>query len=164
MQTNTSEYFYELETIESYSNGLLDLINSTKFWFQKNNLHIIKVENIFFNDSILSTLIERFNGTPLIFKLPPNIWYDWHTDENRLCAINMLILGNRSHCFFGERENRDIVKTRELTYNSNRYYLLNTQKKHAVLNFEEPRYVLSVGFAGTHDYFTVLQFCKDNKL
>jgi hypothetical protein len=91
-------------------------------------------------------------------------WYDWHTDETRQCAINMLIEGTDSQTFFGNRISRDIVELTELTYEPLQYYLINTQQKHAVLNLNNTRYMLSIGFNYPNTFKNILQFCKDDNL
>lgn len=130
-------------------------------WKTVNNLILSKVPIFLFKESKLLKLIIKFNGNPIIFKLDPMTWYDWHTDESRKCAINMFIEGEHSYCFFGERKNRDIVKISELKYEKNKYYLFNTQKKHAILNLNNERYVLSIGF----DHYTfddIMSYIKEN--
>lgn len=158
------EYFYQLNTTEDIKSSLMLNISSRSDWFESNGFQILKLPRDFFKDSALENLIKDFHGIPLIFKLDPMTWYDWHIDSTRTCAINMLISGDDSQCFYGDRVSRDIVKITELKYQPNRYYLLNTKSKHAVLNLENTRYMLSIGFEYPSNYEIILNFCKNNLL
>lgn len=164
MQKNISDIYCKLDTVDSYSQDLTSQIFSRNDWFSSNGFDILKIDLSFFKDSKLFPVIKQYNAVPLIFKMNPMTWYDWHTDSTRQCAINMLLTGFNSHCFFGDRENRDIVNLTELKYDSDCYYLLNTQEKHAVLNFNETRYLLSIGFNSPNTYSNILQTCKEYKL
>lgn len=132
-----------------------------KDWVEKNGFSILKLSPLLFKNTKIFELILKHKGTPLIFKMNPMTWYDWHTDETRTCAINMLLSGYDSKCFFGDRKNRDIVSLTELTYQVDTYYLLNTQVKHAVLNLSNTRYLLSIGFEHPNTYEDILNYYKE---
>jgi len=155
-----NNYFFELSVQENLLECLRKETGRTD-WVNKLNFDILKLPYNFFKDSNLFELITLFNASPRIFKMDPMTWYDWHTDETRQCAINMLIDGNDSRCFFGDRQNRDIVNLTELTYKPNTYYLFNTQVKHAVLNLNNTRYLLSIGFVLPNTYEDILTYCKN---
>lgn len=141
-----TEYFYKLSQKSHILPSIQEEIKNRKDWFDSNGFKILKLPVTLFKQSHILDTIIQFNGTPLIFKLDPMTWYDWHIDEHRYCSINMHIEGTKSKCFFGARENRDIVKLTELSYEPDTFYLLNTREKHAVLNLENTRYMLSIGF------------------
>ena len=164
MQKNTLDLYYKLNLFDTLANQLTERANTQHSWFSSNGFNILKIDKNFFKSSNLFPLIEKYDARPLIFKINPMTWYDWHTDSTRQCAINLLLTGFNSHCFFGDRENRDIVNLTELTYLPNTYYLLNTQVKHAVLNFKETRYVLSIGFNSPSSYQEILKKCIDADL
>jgi hypothetical protein len=164
MQQNTSTLYYKLNVIDIFTDRLTEQAITRQDWFSSNGFDILKIDNTIFKDSNLFPIIQKFNAVPLIFKINPMTWYDWHTDSTRQCAINLLLTGFNSYCFFGDRESRDIVNLTELVYEPNTYYLLNTQSKHAVLNFSETRYVLSIGFNSSTSYQEILKYCIDNNL
>ena len=164
MQQNISNLYYKLNVIDTFTDQLTEQATTRQDWFTSNGFDILKVDNTIFKDSNLFPIIQKFNAVPLIFKINPMTWYDWHTDSTRWCAINLLLTGFNSHCFFGDRESRDIVNLTELNYEPNTYYLLNTQFKHAVLNFSSTRYVLSIGFNSPISYQIILKYCIDNNL
>jgi hypothetical protein len=156
--------FYKLENTDRLIDTLSKEIQSNSGWFESNGFEILNLPLHIFVETKLFPVIQQFKGTPLIFKLNPMTWYDWHTDETRQCAINMLIEGTDSQTFFGNRLSRDIVELTELTYEPFRYYLINTQQKHAVLNLNNTRYMLSIGFNKPYTFENVLGFCKDINL
>lgn len=164
MQQNILDLYYKLNLVDTFSGQLLNQATTRQDWFSSNGFDILKIDKNFFKDSNLFPIIQKFNAVPLIFKVDPMIWYDWHTDSTRQCAINLLLTGFNSHCFFGDRKSRDLVHLTELTYQPNTYYLLNTQTKHAVLNFTETRYLLSIGFNQPSNYTSVLNYCKEHNL
>jgi hypothetical protein len=164
MQENTLDIYYKLNLVDALTDQLVNQATTRQDWFSSNGFDILKIDKIIFKDSNLFPVIQQFDAVPLIFKINPMTWYDWHTDSTRQCAINLLLTGFNSHCFFGDRESRDLVHLTELTYEPNTYYLLNTQTKHAVLNFTETRYVLSIGFNSPASYQEILKHCIDNNL
>lgn len=164
MQKNTLDLYYKLNLVDTFTNQLTEQSTTGRNWFSSNGFDILKIDKNFFKRSSLFPLIEEHNASPLIFKINPLTWYDWHTDSTRQCAINLLLTGFNSHCFFGDRVSRDIVNLTELTYQPNTYYLLNTQVKHAVLNLTQTRYVLSIGFNSPNSYQEILKRCIDTSL
>jgi hypothetical protein len=164
MQQNTLDLYYKLNLVDTFTNQLINHANNCQDWFSSNGFDILKIDKTIFKNSNLFYLIQKYNAVPLILKTLPMTWYDWHTDSTRQCAINLLLTGYNSHCFFGNRESRDLVHLTELTYEPNTYYLLNTQTKHAVLNFTETRYLLSIGFNSPASYREILKYCVDNNI
>lgn len=156
--------FYKLKNKDILIETLSVEIQTRSDWFESNGFQILKLPLTLFVGHRLFPLISKFNGSPLIFKLNPMTWYDWHTDEIRQCAINMLIEGTDSKTFFGNRLSRDIVELTEIVYDPLCYYLINTQQKHAVLNLNNTRYMLSIGFKKPNTFEDILEFCKDNSL
>jgi hypothetical protein len=129
-------------------------------WVENHGFQILKLSPMLFKSSTLFDCIIEKHGVPVIFKMEPMTWYDWHTDATRQCSINMLIDGDKSKCFFGDRKSRDIVNITELVYEPYTCYLLNTQIKHAVLNLDNTRYMLSIGFDEPNNYQDILTYCN----
>lgn len=83
-----------------------------------------------------------------ILRMTPNRCYNWHVDRFRGVAINMLLTPeNHSHCHFAEI-GEDIIHFNhiELKYTKNDFYLFNTQQNHFIINYDEPRYLLTIEF------------------
>lgn len=157
--------FHKLQNKDTLVDTLkIHIHNRSTTWFKSNGFEISKPPLSMFINNPLFPVIKKFKGVPLVFKLNPMTWYDWHTDETRQCAVNMLIEGNDSKTFFGNRLSRDIVELTELTYDPFHYYLINTQQKHAVLNLNNTRYMLTVGFSNPYTFDEILNFCKEHNI
>lgn len=150
-----------------------------------------KIINKFYNNKKMESLILYsyfgFEGSPLgphiylqetfindinkifpikyagVIKLNPYRVYNWHVDTERRVAINMLLTAHRdSHCLFTEDINQIQIKTVELKYEPETFYLFNTQYPHMVLNGHSDRWLFSVEFQPDIDYNMVLAWLKDN--
>ena len=98
-----------------------------------------------------------------VIKLHPYRVYNWHVDTERRVAINMLLTANNdSHCLFSDDINQIQIKTTELKYDPDTFYLFNTQYPHMVLNGHSDRWLFSVEFQPNIDYNMVLAWLKDN--
>ena len=87
-----------------------------------------------------------------LLRIPPNSIYDWHKDEYRLSAVNMLIKHDHSHSLFAKSRDNYYINITELSYQPYTYYLFNNQQYHSVLNFNKPRYLFSLYFDKELDY------------
>jgi hypothetical protein len=156
--------FFQLNTISTKRTELLDYIENADGWFVSNGFNILRIPDRVLDIKILKLKL-KFDGTPIVFKMMPNTFYRFHTDENRQCAINLLLTGFESNCYFGEQtSNEEVIENvTELKYDQDKYYLLNTRKKHAVRNGKDIRYIISIGF-NSYDFETVNSYCRDNNL
>jgi hypothetical protein len=79
--------------------------------------------------------------------MPAWVYYSMHTDTHRSCAINLSLHEYDSTTFFNVgRFRRNQVHIHELKYEKDTYYLFNTRVRHAILNKDNDRYVVSIGF------------------
>lgn len=101
-----------------------------------------------------------------IYRFFPNTCYKWHIDHiGRKCCINMLIDGYDSLTMFGvPGSNGRFTNITTLVYEPNKYALLNVHKFHTVFNFNEPRYLLSIGIPVPTTYDQAKQYIIDNNL
>lgn len=163
--------FIELKTCSTIRSDLLEFAkdNSTS-WKHMNAFDLAMVPMSIVTDSNIKILIKEFkfnliNPVPVIFRMPPWQFYRFHVDAARSCAINMLIDGIDSAAYYGEdTEEEEIMSIQELYYQNDRYYLLNTQQKHAVINRSQTRYMFSVGFFSNVSYNQVRDFILENNL
>jgi hypothetical protein len=153
--------YYSLNTVSTVKSNILNYVETSDQWFSSNGFDILKIPNNLL-DTTLLTIKFKFNGSAIVFKMNPNTFYRFHTDEHRQCAINLLLTEVDSNCYFGDQtDNEEVIENvTELKYESDRYYLLNTRKKHAVRNGNNVRYLLSMGF-NNYDYETVKRYCQD---
>lgn len=120
--------------------------------------------HIYLQDALLNNIN---NSMPIkyagVIKLDPHTVYNWHIDQERRVAINMLLTANDdSHCVFSDNTNQIVIKTTELKYEPGRLYLFNTQYPHMVLNGHSDRWLFSVEFHSDIDYNMVLDWLKEN--
>ena len=90
---------------------------------------------------------NKKNLAGLIFKMKPKTFYVPHTDTNRTHTINLLLNDEcESTTFFVKDEFRPSqVNVEFLEYDKDKYYVLNTQELHSVVNKNQDRYVFSFG-------------------
>jgi hypothetical protein len=158
-------YFYELNIKCTINEKLCDFVTQSQKWQVKSAFEYIEIpNNLIQMDQTIKYFVNEFNAEPLILRMSPNTFYRFHIDTSRTCAVNMLISGSDSNCYFGQvSENEEIIKNvTELKYSPNQYYLFNTKEKHAVLNKNNFRYLLSLGIYKL-DYETVYnKYKKDH--
>ena len=56
-----------------------------------------------------------------------------------------------SHCIFTDDKDAKVGEFKELKYQANTYYVFNTQVSHMVLNFDNPRMLLTIEFVEDKD-------------
>lgn len=99
-----------------------------------------------------------------VYRNKPNTCYSWHVDSIRQGAINMLIEGFDSMCLFGDQApGRQYINLERLQHESNCYYLMNIKKYHSVYNFNNQRYILSLGIPDK-SYDEVKDYLKVNNM
>lgn len=133
-------------------------------WASSNGLEFIPVPIILISNPPLTKMLVKFKASPVILKMNKMTWYDWHIDEKRVCTINVLLVGENSKCFFGHHSAPGTLALDELVYTQGRCCLLDTTKKHAVLNMENTRYMLSLGFHSHTCYDEIMTYCKETEL
>lgn len=165
------EFFFRLQSISTITNHLRDKIANAKEedWrdFIQMSCLMLTVDD-FNTETKLLKFIEHMNcqAKLAIYRFQPNTCYKWHIDhQGRKCCINMLIDGYDSLTMYGvpAKDGRFTNLTR-LPYEPNCYTLLDVHKFHTVLNFSEPRYVLSIGIPSPTSYDEAKQYIIENNL
>jgi hypothetical protein len=99
-------------------------------------------------------------------KIPPNSTYPIHRDYFRITALNMLMVDTNDdfETFMLDISSAGTSK-HSVTYVKNEFTILNVMALHGVINKSKDlhRIVLSIGIK-EHDYATVLNLHKENKL
>ena len=133
----------------SIAGELLQLAFESTHWEPYFNFDALEVpENVWRRDGFLLWLDQHHPLKVGLLRMHPYSCYDWHQDERRGCAVNMLLTGfETSHCVFAPRRDAVVFSTVELRYSPNVYYLFDTQVAHTVHNFAGFRYLMSVEFA-----------------
>lgn len=120
--------------------------------------------HIFLKDPMLNKLN---NSYPILYtgvvKLDPYTIYDWHTDQRRTVALNMLLTAhNSSYSVFKTGKSGVIIDTIHLEYEPNTLYVFNTQKEHMVVNGGEDRWLFTVEFIDQIFYDDMVLWIKEN--
>lgn len=162
--------FYECKTKSNLVNYMINKIHATEEskWndFLDMSLFSISIED-FALEPKLTKLINAFDCHKklAIYRYKPNFCYQWHIDSIRNCALNLQLIGSDSFCIFGEFfEARKLKNLEKLLYKEQTYYLLNVNKHHSVFNFNNDRYLLSIGFPKPHTFADVKQYLVDNNI
>lgn len=115
-------------------------------------------------DSFLVNLSKKRKFHAGILRMEPNTCYNWHVDTDRKVGLNMLLADNGdSRCLFLDGPPGVVFKTKELKYETDTYYVFNTQVPHIVLNTDEPRYLFSLEFLEEDRDLTFDELCTDIK-
>lgn len=115
-----------------------------------------KVPLEYFKDEPILELIHEFNLLPKILLIEPGHIYNWHRDAYRATAFNLMLTQDDQYLvMFAHEHKKDSFMPRDyiyfpytnLNYETNQFYLLNTQIPHNSINYGTvTRYVLSMGY------------------
>lgn len=111
----------------------------------------------------LLKIVKKYNAEVriAIYDTEPNTAFHWHTDKSRYASLNILIDGWDSKCLFSDNEYKGMRSNLvELHYEKNRVYLLNVTKEHCVLNFNNPRFMFSIGIPMPATFDEVKEFIQ----
>lgn len=157
------ELFYQLKTTPPSKDKLKKYLLQEN-WVKEKSFDITHLNNNILLDNIkLLKTVAKFKGVTSIIKMNPMTWYNWHTDEIRNAAINFLIEGYDSKCFFGNQQDKYNFNLTELAYDPNSMYLFNVHSTHAVMNLSETRYLLSISFSH-NSYNEILEYCIEQDI
>lgn len=147
--------YYELPTKSIIAKELLEYALTTQKWQDYYNFKATQVpDEILAKDPVLVDLFHKHPFVGGIVRLDPHVCYDWHIDTRRGVGVNMLLnFEGTSHCLFTHDEGAQL-KFKELYYAPNKYFLFNTQVRHTVINFGEPRYLFTIEFAENKDHLS----------
>lgn len=147
--------YYEIPNKSVIAKDVLDFALSTSNWQDYYNFKATRVpDEIISKDPFLAKLGRTHQFMAGIVGLDPYVCYDWHTDTRRGVGLNMLLTPQvKSNCLFAKGEGAQF-EFEELVYLPNTYYLFNTQTRHTVVNFAEPRYLFTLEFLADKDHLS----------
>ena len=168
-QNNTNHLFKEFSVDSKLIINLLQSFKQSTLWYRVDGFDMLDIEKIFWSkESLLKLINDKF---PIKFcaviKMDPFTEYNWHTDFTRGFTINMLMENQASYCLFGDTLDEFNDSITILPYKIGRFYLFNTQHRHSVINFENPRYLFSIQFEQEKDelsYQEVYNWCLSQGL
>ena len=144
--------YYQVPTKSVIAKDLLEFALNNQSWQDYYNFKAVQVPTeIQAKDPFLVSLFQKHPFVAGIVQLSPYVCYDWHIDTRRGVGVNMLLTPEiKSHCLFTNAEGAQF-SFEELVYEPDTYYLFNTQVRHTVINFYEPRYLFTIEFAADKD-------------
>lgn len=147
--------FHEIETKSIIAEAAIQIaMHPDAQWVKYYNFDATRIPNeVLALDPVLNAVGSKHPLIGGVVMLPPYSFYNWHKDTRRGVSINMVLNpdGGRSHCIFTPDKDVVVGEFVELQYQPNTYYLFNTQVDHMVLNFEQPRLLLTVEFGEDKD-------------
>jgi hypothetical protein len=144
--------YYEIPNKSVIAKELLEFAKKPQSWEYYYNFKVIQAPvEILVQDPFLTELFRAHQFKAGIIQLNPYVCYDWHIDSRRGVGVNMLLNAEiKSNCLFAKDEGVQF-KFEELPYKHNTYYLFNTQVRHTVINFDQPRYLFTIEFLEDKD-------------
>jgi hypothetical protein len=156
-----SEYYSEIGG-SNIANEVWSLVNDGTEWKAHNSFLAKQIpEHIYLQEPLLKYLSIKHSLLVGILMMHPFHVYNWHTDGNRRCGINLLLSDSPSHCLFTDDETITNSKVIELSYMPTTYYAFNTDKKHMVVNLNRPRYLMSVEIDGGKNTISYDELLKE---
>ena len=156
--------YHPLPVKSLIADELLNFAMSTESWQPYYNFNAVQVPfDIAFKDPVIKTIGLKYPLAMGVIRLDPYTTYDWHVDSRRGACINMLLNDVKSYCLFSVGRTEATHKFLELKYQPKTYYAFNNQVPHMVINFEEPRYLMSVEFQENKDQLTFDQLLREIK-
>ena len=157
--------FYKLNCKINPEKFLVYQEENKKLWFMRTGFDMFGVPSKLLEPSPLVDLIHRFKAKPVILRVAPWTFYNFHVDTKRQCAINSLLTGYDSNCYFGSEVHRneklvnELEEISPLDYQPGACYVFNTRHRHGVINRTETRLTFSIGF-DYNSYEEVLAYCQ----
>ena len=144
--------YYKIPSRSVIARELLGFATTAQNWQDYYNFKAIQVPvEMLSKDTFLVDLFRKHPFVAGIVQLSPYVCYDWHTDTRRGVGVNMLLTPEiKSHCLFTSTEGAQFP-FEELVYEPDTYYLFNTQMRHTVINFDQPRYLFTLEFLADKD-------------
>jgi hypothetical protein len=156
--------YYKIPNRSVITKELLEFAATAQNWQDYYNFKAIQVPvEMLSKDPFLVDLFRKHSFVAGIVQLSPYVCYDWHMDTRRGVGVNMLLTPEvKSHCLFTSTEGAQFP-FEELVYEPDTYYLFNTQVRHTVINFYEPRYLFTLEFAADKDQLSFESLLEQTK-
>ena len=156
--------YYKVPYKSPISVAALAYAKNTNAWGKYFNFDATQLPHEFIReDALLNLLSKKYAMAVGIVRLNPYVCYDWHIDTRRGVGVNMLLTPEvRSSCLFAAGEGAQFG-VEELVYEPSTFYVFNTQNKHMVLNFDQPRYLLTVEFELDKDHLSFYDLVQELK-
>lgn len=152
---SVDDCFYQLKSKSKNRKQILDYCLAQTDWTTaaengRYSFYQIKLPKELYSDDPVLSYYGQQAGVVRVFKMLANTYYALHVDSYRAVSFNMLLNDScNSTTFFDVGKcggfRRHQFNVYNLAYEPDCYYLLNTQIRHAVINLNQDRYLLSIG-------------------
>lgn len=164
-----NDFFFEtgITVSDSFVDSLNAFIKESRQdeWQNLHNLTALCIPlRLFETEPLLYKVISKFGaGTRLsVFRTNPCEVYNWHIDATRNICLNILLDGYDSMTLFANRSIYSVMTDlTKVPYIRKKVFLLNVQKNHTVLNFNNVRYLLSIGIPKPTDFQDVKNYINE---
>ena len=147
--------FHEIKTKSILTQDVIrTVLQPDAQWTKYFNFDATRIPNdLLAQDPVLADIGSRHPMMGGVVMLPPNTFYNWHKDTRRGVSINMVLnaYDGVSHCVFTPDKDVVVGEFIELQYKPDTYYVFNTQVSHMVLNFDQPRLLMTIEFGEDKD-------------
>ena len=149
--------------VESLNNFIKDSDHDR--WQSINNLTVMGLSPCLFEtEPLIYKIINKFEaGSRLsVFRTNPCEVYNWHTDAMRNTCLNILLDGYDSMTLFANRSIYGVMTDlTKVPYVRKKVFLLDVQKNHTVLNFNNTRHLLSIGIPKPAEFQDVKNYINE---
>ena len=164
-----NDYFFNtrIKVSEEFILNVRNFVRNSQEADWKNVLQmtlLLLPKTLFESEPLLMKIINHF-GTEkrlAVYKTSANTSYHWHRDASRFSCLNILLDGYDSLCMFAndpvDGMMHNLVK---VNYEPNNVHLLNVTKLHTVMNFDNDRYLLSIGIPPPSTFEQVRNFIQE---
>ncbi len=137
------DYYLQLDDDYAHVEQAHDFVKNRATWKYVPYIWVVensppKYETWIKGDRLLSSLYSKFGGWVDFYITRAKHAHSWHTDAAEKCSINMVFEEYNAHTLFSlKNEKVDIHHFAELKYVPKKWTIINTEKKHTVMNFED---------------------------
>jgi len=162
------DYYLQIDNDYTHTEKAYDFVKNQATWKYTPYMWIVensppKYETWIKGDPLLSSLYIIFGGWVDFYITRAKHAFNWHTDATENCSINMVFEEYNAHTLFSlNNEKIDIHHFTELKYIPKKWTIINTEKKHTVINFENrDRFLMCYRFPKTVNYNDVTFWYKN---
>jgi hypothetical protein len=151
--------------IDQIRNKIQNAKESNWIDYLEQSILLLKLDDLIADTKIVKLIKDIGDSNRIgVYRSIPNSCYGWHMDSGRQSSINMLIDGFDSMCIFGNlNPGKKYTELSVIKHEPATYYLMNVKKFHTVYNFNNQRYILSLGIPDK-SFAEVKEYLKENNM
>jgi hypothetical protein len=166
---NNHDFFCKLNitsgAIDQIRNKIQNAKESNWMDYLEQSILLLELNDLIADTKIVKLIKDIGDSNRIgVYRSIPNSCYSWHMDSGRQSSINMLIDGFDSMCIFGNiQPHKKFTELSVIKHEPATYYLMNVKKFHTVYNFDNQRYILSLGIPNK-SFAEVKEYLKENNM